>query len=259
MSLTTLLPMNIPMNTNRMLYLILFFVLSILSFSTPAQNRTDFQAWPGASIKLDLPKKWAFTAQYRTRLIDNATSYKGSYVFGTVEYDFHKYFEAIANYRLAIVDVGVFHRYFLGISAKAKFGDFSFALRPALQYQSQRFTGDDEVRLDTDTYLRSRFTVKYKLKKKWDAYVYAEPFFAIGSNKTKIDNWQNSIGFKYEFAKNQKLNPYFIWQPDYSHKKYTLTNYIAGLDIEFSTKPFRKLNSKKNKKGSHPSSQWPPN
>ncbi|MFN8348875.1 MAG: DUF2490 domain-containing protein [Spirosomataceae bacterium] len=236
-----------------------FFVVSVLPYPNFAQNRTDVQAWPGVSLKLDLPKKWTFTVQYRTRLIDNATYYKGSYVFASTEYEFHKHLEAIANYRLAIVDVGIYHRYFLGIAAKAKWGDFGFVLRPAIQYQSQRFTGDDEVRLDADTYLRPRFTVKYKLTKKWDAYVYAEPFFAIGNNKTQIDNWQNSIGFKYEFAKNQKLNPYFIWQPDYSHKKYTLTNYIAGLDIEFSIKPFKKSKSKKNKKGSHPNTQWPPN
>ncbi|WP_428657941.1 DUF2490 domain-containing protein [Runella sp.] len=223
-----------------------FFLLLLHGHFVIAQNRTDFQAWPGASLKLDLPKKWAVTIQYRSRFIENSTYYKGSYLFGAVEYDFHKNLEVMANYRLAMVDVGVFHRYFVGVAGKAKFGRFNLMLRPAIQYQSQRFTGDDEVRLDADTYFRPRFTVKYKLSKKWDVYAYAEPFMALNGRKTKIDNWQNSIGFKYEFLKNQKLNPYFIWQPDYSHKKYMLTNYIVGLDIEFSVKPFKK--SKKNKK-----------
>lgn len=227
---------------------------------TFAQNRTDFQVWPGVSLKLDLPKKWAFTVQYRTRIIDNASYYKGSYIFTTAEYQLNKHFEAMANYRLAMVDEGVYYRYFLGVAAKVKVGDFTLMVRPAIQYQSQRFTADDEIRTDTDTYFRSRFTVKYKLSKRWDIYTYAEPFFAINSSKTKIDNWQNSIGLKYEYLKNQRLNPYFIWQPDYSHKKYQLTNYIAGLDIEFSVKPFKYFKrQKKVSTPSHPRSQWPPN
>jgi len=238
-------------------FLIAFMLTSMVTFS---QNRTDFQVWPGVSLKLDLPKKWAFTVQYRTRLIDNASYYKGSYLFTTIEYDINKHFEAIANYRLALVDEGVYHRYFLGVAAKTKMGRVTLSLRPAIQYQSQRFTGDDEIKTDTDMYLRPRFTVKYKLTKRWDVYAYAEPFFALKTNTTKIDNWQNSIGLKYEYLKNQRLNPYFIWQPDYSHKKYQLTNYIAGLDIEFSTKPFKYFKRKKKESSkAHPQGQWPPN
>lgn len=230
-----------------------------------AQNRTDFQVWPGVSLELDLPKKWLVTVQYRSRFIDNATYYKGSYLFGAVEYEFNKHLKAITNYRLALVDEGVYHRYFLGVAAKAKVGDFTLMLRPAIQYQSQRFTGDDEFRTDTDTYFRPRFTVKYKLNKKWDVYTYSEPFFAITNKGTKIDNIQSSIGLKYEYLKNQRLNPYFIWQPDYSHKKYQLTNYIAGLDIEFSVKPFKyfkkkkKAADKKSPSKPYPQGQWPPN
>lgn len=225
-----------------------FMLLGILFPSfVYAQSRTDVQAWPGVSLTLDLPKKWALTFQYRSRLIDNASYYKGSYVFTALEYDVHKHLELMANYRLALVDAGTFHRYFLGLALKTKWDRFTFALRPAIQYQRQRFTGDDEVRLDADTYVRPRFTVRYRLSKKWDVYAYAEPFVALADPKTKIDNWQNSVGCKYEFLKNQKLNPYFIWQPDLSHKKYLLTNYIAGLDIEFSMKPFKKSKKKSQK------------
>ena len=69
---------------------------------TFAQNRTDFQVWPGVSLKLDLPKKWAFTVQYRTRIIDNASYYKGSYIFTTAEYQLNKHFEAMKAYIIGI-------------------------------------------------------------------------------------------------------------------------------------------------------------
>ncbi|MFN4146502.1 MAG: DUF2490 domain-containing protein [Runella sp.] len=212
-----------------------------------SQERTDTQAWGGVSLTLDLPKKWTATVQYRNRFINNVSYYKGSYLFAATEYEFQKNMELTVNYRLALVDVGTFHRFFVGVASKTKIGNFTFKLRPAFQYQNQRFAGDDEVRLDADAYFRPRGTIKYKINKKWDIYTYIEPFYAFKPSGMKIDNWQNSIGLKYEFRKNQHLNPYFVWQPDYGKKRYTQTNFIFGLDTEFSIKPFKK--KKKNKKG----------
>ncbi|MDF7821445.1 DUF2490 domain-containing protein [Runella sp. MFBS21] len=232
------------------------FVLTCLPLIGIGQRTiTDTQLWPGTSLEFNLPKKWAFTAQYRSRFIEDVTYYKGSYLFGILEYDFNKNFRGVANYRLALVDRGVFHRYFLGVSARVKLNHWTLNFRPAIQYQNQRFIGDDEIRFDTDAYFRPRLTLKYKLNKKFDVYAYAEPFYALKKNLYfKTDNWQNSVGLKYEFIKNQVLNPYFIWQPILATNN-AKQNFIMGLDLEFSIKPFKKSKHKKKLTTTRSSSQ----
>lgn len=215
----------------------LFSGLVTLSAHGQAAN-SDFQFWPGASLKLDLPKKFTLTGQYRLRMIDNASYYKGSYLFATLDYRFNKHLSVFTNYRLALVDVGRFNRFALGFEAKEKFHDFTVSFRPMVQYQNQRFDGDDEVKTDNDSYLRPRVEVKYGINKRLDIYAYAEPFIPLEPRKTQVSWWQNSLGFKYEYAKRQKINPYFIWQPDFTYKTLR-TNYIVGIDLEFTIKPFK--------------------
>jgi hypothetical protein len=213
---------------------VLMCLLIALDNTIFGQKLTDLQTWYGASLKYDLPKGWAISGQYRLRMIDNSSTYRGSYFFAQVDKKLTEHFSLMTNYRLALVNNGTFHRYAFGVEAKQDFGRFKLSLRPMIQYQKQNFTDDNDTPTDTDTYLRTRFTVKYPLSRKWDVYAYAEPFYKL-DKKPNIDWWQNSAGLKYEFAKGMKANLYYIWQPDYSHKQFR-TNHVVGLDLEFTIK-----------------------
>lgn len=199
------------------------------------EHYSDFQTWYGATVKLDLPDKWMFAAQYRMRMIDNTGYYYGAYLFADVSREFSKHFEANVNYRLAMVTPGVYHRYAFGFEGKTKLFDIETSFRPMIQYQVQNFAGNDEGVTDTDTYLRLRGSVKYDLTKHLDIYAYAEPFFKPG-NQLHLDWWQNAVGVKYEFAKNKKINLYYLWQPDNSHTRYFQTNHILAAEFEWTIK-----------------------
>ena len=212
--------------------------LCLLSLGISAQSTKDYidvQTWYGASLKVDLAKRWAISAQYRLRMTEDASYYKGSYLFGQVDKRISNTFELTSNYRLAMVDKGTFHRYAFGVEARKELRRASFSFRPMIQYQKQFFSGDDE-QYDSDTYLRTRLTGKYKFTRRLDGYVYAEPFFKMDTNPNIIW-WQNSAGLKYELTKGFKVNLYYLWQPDFSHKKHPYTNHIIGLDLEFTIKP----------------------
>lgn len=218
------------------LYILSFCLISCLSFGQTTKDYTDFQTWYGASVKLDLAHQWAVTAQYRMRLIDDASYYRGSYLYGEVDKGLNNTFSLKGSYRLAMVDEGTFQRYAFGIEAKKAIKNFSFTLRPMIQYQSQTFEGDDE-QTDSDTYLRTRLTGKYKLTRKLDVYAYTEPFIKL-ENGQALDKFRNSAGLKYEVFKDFKVNLFYIWQPDYS-KKHVHNYHIAGLDLEFTLKPWK--------------------
>jgi Protein of unknown function (DUF2490) len=220
----------------------LFYTLFFCAFSwlSPAQSTkdyTDIQTWYGASLKLDLAKKWAISAQYRLRMTEDASYYKGSYLFGQIDKRLSPTFALTTNYRLAMVDKGTYHRYAFGIEARKELRRFAISLRPMVQYQKQIFAGDDE-QFDTDTYFRTRLTGKYTLTRRLDGYIYLEPFLKLDNNPNIIW-WQNSAGIKYEVTKVFKVNLYYLWQPDFTHKKHTYNNHIIGLDLEFTIKPWR--------------------
>jgi hypothetical protein len=187
------------------------------------------------------------------RKTKDVTKYYGAYLFITPEYKFNKHFSAFVDYRYAsIVDVGYYHRFAVGGEAQTKWKRFAFAFRPMVQKQNQYFVGDDEKNFDNSTYLRPRIKIQFKVNKRVDVYMYGEPFVDI-QNKTRIDWWQNSLGLKYEYTKNQKINFFYIWQPDYTKKNLHIYN-IYGIDLDFTMKVGKKKDkdekkAKKKKKG----------
>ncbi|HCW07743.1 MAG TPA: hypothetical protein DGG95_10315 [Cytophagales bacterium] len=145
-----------------------------------------------------------------------------------------------------VIDVGHYHRFAIGGEAQTKWKKFEFIFRPMLQKQNQYFLGDDEQKLQNSTYLRPRVKVQYKINKRVDVYIYGEPFVNV-QQSNNIDWWQNTCGLKYEYTKNQKVNFFYIWQPDYSHN-YFYTYNIFGVDLDFTIKVGKKKKGKKDKK-----------
>jgi hypothetical protein len=209
--------------------------------TTLAQKVTvDHQLWLGVSCKLDFKKGWAFTAQYRRRQINDYNDYSGSYLFLTTDYKINKYLNTFIDYRYAvIIDAGYYHRFALGIEGQFKKKDFTFSLRPMVQRQNQYFLGDEGATTDASLYLRPRGQIKFKATKRLDFYVYGEPFLNV-YNSWKTGWVQSSLGLKYEYLKNQKINLYYIWNGDYT-KKYDRTYHIFGIDLEFTLKVGKRI------------------
>ena len=214
---------------------LLILLVSFLSTLTVlSQDKTDTQLWLGASVKKTVGNGFTISGQYRARQIDNMSAFKGSYLYFILDKKISKNFALETNYRLSIVDNLLYHRYALGIEAQVKSGNHKFTLRPMFQYQKQAASGDIETSYNSKSYFRPRLTWKTSLTDKIEFYAYLEPYYKIDNN-INVSWWQNSVGFKYEAINKIKLNPYFIWQPDYTHKN-SYTNYIIGFDIELHLK-----------------------
>jgi hypothetical protein len=224
-----------------LLFVILFGAHQLAAQKTYSEN----QLWIGSSCKLDFKKGWGVAVQYRVRQTKDVTKYYGSYLFVTLGYKINKHFNVFTDYRNAsIVDVGHYHRYAVGVEAQTKWRKFEFSFRPMVQRQNQYFLGDDENNIGSSAYLRPRVKVRYAITKRLDVYAYAEPFVDI-QNNTRVDWWQNAFGVKYEYIKNQKVNFFYIWQPDYT-KKHLHTYNIYGVDLDFTIKVGKKKKKKNN-------------
>lgn len=224
------------------------FQLIVISAFSQGKSTQDFQTWYDAELKLNLKKGWELNGQYRARLDENSSHYKGSYFFVGGEKKINKYFKVLGNYRLALVNGNNYHRFLIGANAQVKINDFTFFTRPMAQTQTKYFVGDDENRGSSNSYLRLRTGIKYQISKRWDTYVYAEPFLPFEQGKlTEIAFWQNNAGISYQYKKNKSVILYYSWQPEVN-KKHPDTIHVVGLGFDFEVKPNNKK-SKKSKDG----------
>lgn len=202
---------------------------------TSRSDPTDLQAWYGGSLRLDLPNRWRASAEYRLRMVDNASEVRGSYITLGGSRRVAGPLRVLGSYRLALVDNGTFHRYAAGVEAEREAGVFTLGVRGLLQHQRQNFTDNDETSSDEDTFVRARLEVSRPLGRRVDVYASSEPYLAVGADQV-IDNWRNTMGAKFELAKGRKLNLFYIYRPDYGKATYNRTFHVIGVDLDWTVK-----------------------
>lgn len=215
---------------------------ALLPASAQAQatraHPTDVQARVGTELTLDLPRRWRASVQYQVRWVDDISRYRGSYLSTEVERGVQGPFTLLANYRLALVDRGTYHRFGLGAEASGKVGKTKLSFRPQLQLQRQHFGDDDEFGSDDDAYLRTRLWVKHPLSGRVSVMGGVEPYFKFGADYP-VDNWRNTLGLAVQVAKNARVDAFYIYRPDYS-KSYNRTFHIVGMELEWEVKVRRR-------------------
>ena len=94
---------------------------------------------------------------------------------------------------------------------------------------------DGDLSSSSKWILRTRLSVRYGLSKNIDAFLQFEPFFTFDDSEYFIDNIRNTIGIKYEYAKDRKVRLFYIFRPDYA-RSYNRTFHVVGLKFDFDWK-----------------------
>lgn len=227
-----------------LLTLILFAGIFPATAQTSKSDPTDVQGWFGAGFKLDLPKKWTTSLDYQSRFYNNVKTYNGSYISLGVAKKVIPLLELQGEYRLALVQKGVYHRVSIGAELNKGLRKFDFSLRLLFQNQLQDF--DDTAKLnDKSNYWRARFGVKYRFLKIFDLYASVEPIMKF-SGRYFVDNWRNTIGIKAKILPGTKIDLYYIYRPDYA-KSYNRTFHVMGLNVDYTLKVGKRKGGKKKK------------
>ncbi|MFT3843933.1 MAG: DUF2490 domain-containing protein [Lacibacter sp.] len=216
--------------------LILFFSMSIsLSAQTSISDPTDVQGRIGTGFQYNFSKKIKTEIEYQARFVNNLSTYYGSYVSLEGSYDLTKKVALIANYRLSLTTNGNANRYGAGITYETKlFTKMKLNLRPMVQYK-KFIADDDDVSGNSNFFVRTRLELDYSLTKKMNVYASVEPYFTFETDEYPIDNIRNTLGLKYEYAKNKKVEVYYIYRPDFA-KSYNRTFHVIGVNLSFKAK-----------------------
>lgn len=213
--------------------LLLFACAQPVAAQTSRTDPVDVQAWAGTSLTLDLPKRWEASLEYQLRMVEDAATYRGSYITTEVQRRLNDYISAYTSYRLALVDGGSFHRIAIGAQANYERDALTLSFRPSLQYQQRNFEDSDEG--DSDMIVRTRLRARYDLTDPLDVYASVEPYFKFGADYP-IDNWRNTLGMRYEIIDGVRIDAFYIYRPDYA-RSYNRTFHIIGIDLGFTLKP----------------------
>jgi hypothetical protein len=143
-----------------------------------------------------------------------------------------KHFDLTGEYRLAMVQQGNYNRFSGGLLCDYKWKNWELGGRALILNQIQDF--DDVSKPDqSEGYWRVRAQAKYKINKRLDVYASVEPIMKFGADFV-VDNWRDELGVKWQIKKGLKLNPYFIYRPDYGKASYNRLFYIYGLQLDYS-------------------------
>lgn len=218
----------------------LYFLIALLwqpgvFAQTSKTDPTDAQGWYGAELTMDLPKKWTAKFDYQARYVNNAKNYNGSYVSFGANKELADFLEVQAEYRLALVPAGTYHRWSIGAELNRTVAKVDIALRALVQNTVQDFD-DTTVPDDKSGYWRVRLGAQTDLVKKLDVYVQTEPIMQFGGTNF-VDNWRNTIGLKYKLSKNLKLDAYYMYRPDFAKRTYNRYFHIHGISLNYTFKP----------------------
>jgi hypothetical protein len=220
----------------KKLFVILVFLgayQSVLAQTSKA-DPTDLQGWYGGTLDINLPRKWAAELDYQARYFNNIRTFNGSYISVGASKEISDFLSLQAEYRLALVSGVTSHRFSIGAEANRELGLVDISLRALIQNRVQDFD-DVMVQNENSGYWRVRIGAKFGLIKKLDMYVQTEPIMKFGGIYF-IDNWRNTLGFKYKLSNQFKLDAYYIYRPDYAKATYNRLYHINGVSIIYSVK-----------------------
>jgi len=218
--------------------------LFCLLFSLQAMGQASFddpvdvQGWYAFSFNCAPAKKWKLEADYQYRSINNLKTYNGSYMSLGTSRKVVKNLDLLAEYRLALISKGTYHRGSFGFQYGADVKKWEFGLRGLFQNQVQDF--DDTAKpSESSGYVRFRLGAKYPLSKNATLYGSVEPIFKINGIFI-TDNWRDQIGIKYKINRNWKLDAFYIYRPDYAKRTYNRYFHLVGLGLEYYLKGKKK-------------------
>jgi long-subunit fatty acid transport protein len=220
----------------KKLFCILVFLSAYQSVlaQTSKADPTDVQGWYGGTLDINLPRKWAAELDYQARYFNNVRTFNGSYISVGASKELSDFLSLQAEYRLALVSGLTSHRVSVGAEASQQFGELDISLRALIQNRVQDFD-DATISNDHSGYWRVRLGAKVNLVKKLNMYVQTEPIMKFGGVYF-VDNWRNTIGLKYKFSKQLKLDAYYIYRPDFAKATYNRLFHINGVSIIYSLK-----------------------
>lgn len=209
---------------------ILFYFL--LKGSSMAQVN-DAGAWLSLNFEKKITSSLSFNLSEELRFNENLTELGTFFSDAGISYKIKDFLKISGNYRFINKkrfdnSYSYRHRYYFDLGLKKKIKPLEVLLR--LRFQSQYkdiFSSADGM--TPEDYLRTKLTVKMKIKKSFSPYLYGELFNPLNNPKNKnIDNIRYCAGLEYKINRRYMVDIFYMIQAE-RNVKNPKTDFLTGL------------------------------
>lgn len=226
----------------------LILLLVLVSKVSMAQRFNDNEMWLWIQGNKGISKKLSVGLQYQMRLDNNLSTFKWSYYYFNIDYKLSPKINSQFVFQFGDSYDKILYSTFFALSTKKKFNNFTISYRTAFQHEqnSLLYQYSREMKSIPINEWRNRITCKYSINSKTKIYLFAEPYIDFETAGMRISKVRNSLGFEYEFIKNNFLNPFVLYQPDVTVTGRPSIEEVLGITYEFDL-PYKKHKHKKHK------------
>ena len=194
------------MNKLRLLLVLFLIFVSMKSYT----QVNDAGLW--TSVNIDKKIGYGFTAGLcqELRFNENISELGTAFTEISLDHKILKGFSGGISYRFiqnrrVNDEYSIRHRLNLDIAYRLKWKKFTATIRE--RYQNQvKDVESSSVGFSPESYLRSKFTVKYNTGKKYNPWIASELFLQLNNPAgNEIDNIRYSLGFDYKFNKKNSV------------------------------------------------------
>ena len=210
---------------------------------TQAQT-SDFQVWNAIELRQDLRKGFDLSAQYQSRIDQNASRFRASYFSSSLGYKLSKTFSLDADIRYSTSSSWDRLRYGFGINAHGKMAGLNLSAK--LKYQYQHFLQRmPEFGINPSiNNFRLKLEAERKIAKKLKAFISSEPMVRFEASSLYFKRMRNTIGLKWSPNKRTTLEASYIFQPEWNSRK-NIHVMQFNISVDLPKKWNRKKETKK--------------
>ncbi len=202
------------------LLILLGLTLSLSSYAQ-RQYRDDAEVRAHFGLETKFNKHWGMYLDQQYRFGDNVSHLtRGSAKLG-LTYKFNKHLKVLGDYRFLQrrknAGYYVTRHWFSGaIAAKGDIGYWRFVYRGMIQMRNGDMNTDRQHL--TRWYNRHKLSIRYEVSKRVTLYTSGELYIPLNNTSySGIDRSRHHVGALFNTFKNQQLELYFMYEPQY-HK-----------------------------------------
>jgi predicted porin len=208
----------------------LFFLVSGFAQESNKFHNNN-EVWIGFTLKKEVSNHVTLSFDQQTRTMDNLQGIRANLLELGLKYELSKHFSVKGQYRYTFRNnMKNTKRISLDISTKWKYkpAKLTFKYRLRLQNTVVSYTRQNL------TLARSRFSLQYKISKKWGIYTEYESFFRF-NEKNEFRGNRYTVGTKYKLTKQMELNAFYQVDQEINVKSPVQQN-IYGLLLQWNLK-----------------------
>jgi len=216
---------------------LLVFLMMLAGNSLRAQVN-DAQLWMDVNLEKKLTRALSVEFTEEVRMNENITEVGTIFSDLGVSYRFIKHFKVGASYRFTLKrrlddTYKQMNSWHVEGSYREKIKQLALILR--VRYQSRYAeTFTSEKATIPNNHLRTKLTLKYDLKKKYEPFLYVETYFQTG-----VPAWQSfdqlrlCAGIEYTFNRMHMVDLHYLFCREYNTKDPE-TDYVIGISYYFT-------------------------